>query len=170
MQDSSSSLGTVGEVAIQLLDSSSGRPINSWIFKEKTEISIGRSPDQDVAISDPYVSRNHANLVHCNGRWLLVSLGLNGIVVANKLVKEHVVGQKLLFRLGVEGPTLKFYEVDDNDQIDIKATIGFSGDTNPMFQLDETRFQHEVREIAEGHYFQSLQRKAKEMRKHRKAD
>jgi pSer/pThr/pTyr-binding forkhead associated (FHA) protein len=170
MRDSPHPPGAIGDVAIQLLDPSSGRPINSWTFKEQAEITIGRSPDQDVAISDPYVSRNHANLVHRDGRWHLVSLGRNGIVVANQLVKEQVISRELLFRLGVEGPTLKFCEDSDSNRVDIGATISFSAEMNPMFQLDETRLQREVSEIADGDYFQNLQRKAKEMRTQRKVD
>ncbi len=168
MQDSSSSPSIIGDVSIQLLDPSSGRPINSWTFKEQSEITIGRSPDQDVAISDPYVSRNHANLVHREGGWLLVSCGRNGVVVANQLVKEHVVGRELVFRLGVEGPTLKFCEA--SKQVEIGATISFSSDTNAMFQLDEIRLKSEVSEIADGDYFQNLQRMAREMRTQRNAD
>ncbi len=127
MQNTSSPLDEVGEVSIQLLDPSSGRPVNSWTFSNQAEITIGRSPDQDVAISDPYVSRNHANLVRRDGGWFLVSLGRNGVVVANQLVKEHDVGQDLVFRLGVEGPTLKFCEVSDSDGAqEVGATISFN--------------------------------------------
>jgi len=67
MQDSQSQSDDKGEVAIHLIDAQSGRPINSWTFAQKEKITIGRSPDQDVELSDPYVSRNHASIQNREG-------------------------------------------------------------------------------------------------------
>ncbi len=35
-------------IEVQLLDTSSGRPIKSWIFEKRSQITIGRSPDKDI--------------------------------------------------------------------------------------------------------------------------
>ena len=168
MQDVPGTANILGEVAIQLLDPSSGRPVKSWTFRERDQITIGRSPDQDVEISDPYVSRNHARLDRREGGWVLVSLGRHGLVVANQLVTEKVISGELVFRLGTEGPTLKFSET--GEQFFPSATMSFSSETGPIFQLDEDKLRRELDEIVDGDYFQSLQEKAREMRKQRTND
>lgn len=158
----------VGEVVLQLVDSSSGRPIKAWTFKNQPEITIGRSPDQLVEISDPYVSRSHARLDYRDGKWILVSLGRNGVVVANQLVTDYPVEVDISFRLGKEGPTMLFRT--SNAQLNLGATI--NSDTLPefLFQLDEQKLHQEVGEISDGDYFQNLQAKAENMRRNRKAD
>lgn len=168
MMESSDSDNEIGEVVLQLLDSSSGRPIKAWTFKNQAEITIGRSPDQLVDISDPYVSRSHARLDFRDGKWLLVSLGRNGVVIANQLVTEYPVELDVSFRLGKEGPTMRFRTSAEQEKIG--ATI--NSDTLPefLFQLDEQKLQTEVGEISEGDYFQNLQARAEHMRRNRKVD
>jgi predicted component of type VI protein secretion system len=168
MHDLSRSTDEVGEVSIDLLDPLSGRPMKSWEFIDQERITIGRSPEQDVAMSDPYISRSHAELVYRDGGWLLLSLGRNGVMVANQLVAEHKVESDLHFRLGIKGPTLHFRA--SHKQLEASATISFDVDPEPMFHLDETRIQQEVTEIAEGDYFQDLKQRARQMRLHRKSD
>lgn len=153
--------------AIQLLDPGSGRPINSWTFYGQPLITIGRLPDQHIEISDPYVSREHAKLEFRDGRWRLISLGRHGLVAANEQVTECWVTHDFVFRLGREGPTLRFRTaVEEGDQ---RATISFETMPIPKLALDEQRLQQEVREIAEGDYFQKLKRRAAEMRVQRNA-
>src|SRR4029077_15416864 len=108
MHDNSFFPLSVGNVEVQLLDPSSGRPIKSWVFNEQAQISIGRLAGQDVEIADPYVSRTHANLMYQEGKWILISLGTNGVLIANQFIKEHMLLTEQVFRLGLEGPTLLF--------------------------------------------------------------
>lgn len=166
MQEPPGPLNISGEVVIQLIDPISGRPVNSWSFKGQERITIGRSPNQDVELSDPYVSRCHALLVRRDEGWFLVSLGRHGLVVANQSVKEQAAGREMLFRLGAEGPTLKFFETDG--PFVAGATISFSTEAIPMFQLDELRLQCEVQEITDGDYFQNLQCKVRDLRNRRR--
>lgn len=168
MSDSLSSPKSIGEVAVQLLDPSSGRPMKSWTFIERAKISIGRSPDQDVEMSDPYVSRNHASLVYQEGEWRLIALGRNGVVVGNQLITEHAVSGDVSFRLGMEGPTLRFRTTVPPTEI--KATICFDTLPIPLFQLDEQKLQDEVGQIADGDYFQGLQQRARQMRRQRNVE
>ena len=52
-------------------------------------VSIGRAPDNDVAIDDRRVSRRHAELVQSNGRWMVHDLGsTNGTAVNGRLVTQ----------------------------------------------------------------------------------
>lgn len=169
MSNYPSSPNPPGEVEVQLLDPTSGRTIKSWTFNEQAQITIGRSPDASVEVSDPYVSRNHANIVHQAGEWRLISLGRNGIVVANQLVAEYPVASDVTFRLGLEGPTLRFRTTAEQKNA-ISATICFDTLPAPMFQLDDTKLKNDVVEIADGDYFQSLQQRAKHLRKQRKND
>ena len=53
-------------------------------------VVIGRLSTNDVVLSDPNVSRRHAELRQDGGRWMLVDLGsTNGTVVNGKLAREH---------------------------------------------------------------------------------
>jgi pSer/pThr/pTyr-binding forkhead associated (FHA) protein len=168
MSDSTPPPAPLGEVEVQLLDTSSGRTVKSWTFEGKSTITIGRSPDQLVEVSDPYVSRNHANIEYRDGQWMLVSRGRNGIVVNNQLVVEQPVSGDVCFRLGMEGPTLRFRTTAE--RAEITATICFDTLPAPVFQLDETKVQNDVVEIADGDYFQNLQQRAKKLRSQRKTD
>jgi pSer/pThr/pTyr-binding forkhead associated (FHA) protein len=169
MSESSSPSNVAGEVAIQLLDSSSGRTIKTWTFIGRAQITIGRSPDRDVEMSDPYVSRNHANLEFREGQWHLISLGRNGVVVANQLVTEYPVTGDVNFRLGMEGPTLRFRTTTEK-AAEILSTICFDTLPAPMFELDGTKVQKDVDAIVDRDYFQQLQQRAKQMRRQRDAD
>jgi pSer/pThr/pTyr-binding forkhead associated (FHA) protein len=166
MQDQSIS-SDAGKISIHLLDPSSGTPINSWTFQNKVHISIGRAPDQDVAIGNPYVSRNHANIEHRAGSWLLISTGRNGVIVANEYVKELILENDLQFRMGVEGPTLKFS--DRSEKSEFGATIDFPSELCPHFELDRNSLSRDVQEVEQGEYFQNLQRMAKLLRSQRNA-
>ena len=66
----------------------------------KEPVVIGRLSTNDVVLSDPNVSRRHAELRRDGGRWVLVDLGsTNGTVVNGKLSREHPLkdGDKLTF-------------------------------------------------------------------------
>jgi pSer/pThr/pTyr-binding forkhead associated (FHA) protein len=66
----------------------------------KDPVVIGRMSTNDVVLSDPNVSRRHAELRRAAGRWLLVDLGsTNGTTVNGKLAREHELshGDRLMF-------------------------------------------------------------------------
>jgi pSer/pThr/pTyr-binding forkhead associated (FHA) protein len=155
-------MSTETEVVIHLLDPSSGRPVKSWTFQNQDRITIGRSDDQDISMSDPYISRAHAELVVRDGIWYLTSLGRNGVLVANDLVQDFMVGIELYFRLGTKGPLFLFSA--HNDRNSPSATIIAEEEVEPMFNLDLDRIEEEVTQIAEGEYFQKLQEKVRRMR------
>jgi pSer/pThr/pTyr-binding forkhead associated (FHA) protein len=152
-------------VLVHLLDPNVGRPVQSWRFAAKPSLSIGRGDDRDVALSDPYVSRNHAELQYRDGGWVLVSHGRNGVLVSNKLITEYAVESEVSFRLGAKGPTLRFQPADIVQEA--PATLQFDSRETFAFRLDEDRLQRDVEEIAEGDYFQNLRRKAAELRQRR---
>ncbi|MDQ3981872.1 MAG: DUF3662 and FHA domain-containing protein [Actinomycetota bacterium] len=66
----------------------------------KDPVVIGRMSTNDVVLSDPNVSRRHAELRRAGDRWLLVDLGsTNGTTVNGKLAREHELdhGDRLMF-------------------------------------------------------------------------
>lgn len=156
------------EVAVHLLDPASGRPVQSWTFRGQSSIRIGRQPDQDVEISDPYVSRHHARLELRRGQWWLVSLGRHGVVVANQLIGELPVVDDVSFRLGAEGPLVRFQSLaEENDE---SATMTFEAPAVAEFRLDQRQLEREVGEITTGVYFQQLQERSRQMRRRRQAE
>ena len=62
-------------VSIQLLDSSHGKVVQTWQFDGRTSITVGRASERDVRIGDQHVSRLHAEVLHEDGAWTLVSHG-----------------------------------------------------------------------------------------------
>ena len=66
----------------------------------KEPVVIGRLSTNDVVLSDPNVSRRHAELRRDGNRWRLADLGsTNGTVVNGKLSREHDLkdGDKITF-------------------------------------------------------------------------
>jgi hypothetical protein len=156
----------VPEVVVHLLDPTFGRPVKSWKFTDREMLTIGRNSDRDVEISDPYVSRNHAELHYFGDHWLLVSQGRNGVVIGNQMVKETSVTGSVVFRLGSNGPTLKFETVVARN--DNPPTLCFDtalASPVELFQVDQSKVTKEVSEITEGNYFRELQERAKQLRR-----
>jgi len=153
------------EVTVQLLDPAYRRPIKTWKFVDRKSIRIGRGDDVDVEISDAYVSRVHAELLHRNGQWNLISRGRNGVLVGSQTITELPCNGEVVFRLGSAGPSLRFNTAKVVEAA--SATLCFDADSNPLLQLDETKLQDEVAQITSDDYFQKLQQKVKELRKHR---
>ena len=79
----------------------------------RAPVTIGRQATNDVVLSDPNVSRRHAELRRDGGRWVLVDLGsTNGSLVNGKLTREHELqdgdrlafgSSALIFRAGSDG-------------------------------------------------------------------
>jgi len=66
----------------------------------KEPVVIGRLSTNDVVLSDPNVSRRHAELRRDGGLWTIVDLGsTNGTIVNGKLAGEHQLkdGDRLTF-------------------------------------------------------------------------
>jgi hypothetical protein len=167
MAESSNSSDSSATSAIHLLDSAIGRPIRSWQFTGKQLISIGRADECDVQISDPFVSRNHAELRAQADGWTLVSLGRHGVIVQGETVTEFPITGEAIFRLGSGGPTLRFNPVASSN--DNRTTMMFDGTAvEDIFELDHIKVDREVSEIADADYFQQLQERAKQLRQQRK--
>jgi pSer/pThr/pTyr-binding forkhead associated (FHA) protein len=156
-------------VMVHLLDSATGHIVQVWFLQAQAIIRIGRDPQQDVSISDPYVSRLHAELRSENGQWRLVSVGRNGVLIDGQRISETLAHNGLLFRLGAHGPTFRF--LDTPPAVKDSMTMTAEYHERPPLQVDETKetkIGQEVREIADSDYFRELQERARRLRQQRK--
>jgi pSer/pThr/pTyr-binding forkhead associated (FHA) protein len=152
----------VPEVLVQLLDHGAGRPVKTWKFPPQPRISIGRDPGQDIELSDPFVSRAHAELKWEDGEWTLFSRGRHGVLVENQLITEYPIHSEVTFRLGLGGPTLRFIPATPADP----GTQTLSYDKMPveLLELDKSKLERDIQEITEGDYFQQLKEKTQRLR------
>jgi membrane-bound lytic murein transglycosylase D len=68
---------------------------------------IGRAADNDVVVSDPHVSQQHAEVVFEEGKWWIHDLdSTNGTVVGGERVEKVPIEGVVRVRLGHLGPTL----------------------------------------------------------------
>jgi len=92
-------LGLADEAPQLLVLGSDGEPLER-ISVTRHPVVIGRLSSTDIVLSDPNVSRRHAELRRDGDRWILVDLGsTNGTLVNGKAIKEHQLsdGDRLTF-------------------------------------------------------------------------
>ncbi len=169
---------------VELIDPSTRRLIKSWKFAPQDEITLGRAPDRDVEVADPYVSRHHASLAWKADGWCLVSYGRNGVLVAGNPVQEYPATDGLVFRLGAQGPEFRFHVVpgalktgDESttgtETIQIAANLvpellaSVAAADELKLQIDQQRLSREVNDIVETEYFQRLQGLSKQLKQQR---
>lgn len=157
-----STFGTT-PVVLQLIDSSTGMPQQTWRFPDASRIVIGRAEDSDVVIANPYVSRAHAYLEHGDGGWRLVTISSQQLFIDGMKVASIDVVDGMAFRLGSNGSTLRFHGGEDeaNDSV---RTLSCEAATIPMLVLDRERLDTEVDAIANEAFFQSLTRVRNQLR------
>ena len=74
----------------------------------KPIITFGREPDNDIVISDPTVSRQHARLVNNAGQWSIEKLAAQNVVTVNQHnVQQAVIADRDTIGLGT-GTTFLF--------------------------------------------------------------
>jgi pSer/pThr/pTyr-binding forkhead associated (FHA) protein len=73
---------------------------DKFILK-KDEVTMGRHPESDIFLSDITVSRNHAKVVHKEGRFTIFDSGsLNGTYLNGKPVDEASLSDKDEIQIG----------------------------------------------------------------------
>jgi pSer/pThr/pTyr-binding forkhead associated (FHA) protein len=87
--DTANKLGLAQTNAQLLILDDDGTPSEA-ISITRAPVVVGRLSTNDVVVSDPNVSRRHAEITRNRGRWAIVDLGsTNGTTVNGKVVKEH---------------------------------------------------------------------------------
>ncbi len=147
---------------IQLKNSSSSGPQQTWVLKQQPVVRIGRSPDCEIVIQHPTVSRLHAELFWRGDHWELVNRGQFGTYVDGDRVESAAVRPGTeLFRLGESGPFLAF--LLDGAESETNTTMMVSGP--PLPSIDAAARDLQVEAIASSDFFRSLKEKASGLRR-----
>lgn len=96
--DTAARLGIVGSASLVVVDDEGAA--REKISLTRSPVVIGRMSTCDVVLSDPNVSRRHAELRREGDTWVLEDLGsTNGTLVDGKLAKKHALsgGETLAF-------------------------------------------------------------------------
>jgi len=156
------------QITVQLLDSAQGHPLQTWKFDNRESVTMGRSPDNDIVVTDPYVSRSHAALKFDGEQWRLSSLSRQQIFHEGHLLPEVSIGDGTVCRLGPHGCYLKFNQTAA--QQDDRATISFDASTMPILKLDREKMQQEVSQVVDAPYFQQLKDAVRQRRQQRQLE
>ncbi|MGB3508808.1 MAG: protein kinase [Microcoleaceae cyanobacterium] len=100
-------------IRLTLLDLEKNTPLKNWEFESESIIRVGRSPDNQVVLSDTMVSRHHLELhkvdkSQSGNLWRLISQGTNGTFVNGVLISQGIIADNSLIQLARDGPILKF--------------------------------------------------------------
>ncbi len=100
-------------IRLTLLDPQKNTPLKNWDFQSESIIKVGRSPDNNIVLSDSLVSRYHLELhkiskSQSGNIWRLVSQGTNGTFVNGVLMCQGIVSDGSLIQLARGGPIFKF--------------------------------------------------------------
>jgi hypothetical protein len=80
-----------GDGSAELILLERGKPGRAFPLR-KDRVSIGRLDESDIPLSDPGVSRRHAEVHRRNGEYVVVDLGsTNGTMVNESAVSEHTL-------------------------------------------------------------------------------
>jgi len=102
-------------VTLTLFNPQGSSPVQQWNFQSQTTIRVGRSPDNDVIVNDPLVSRYHLEIRRVGNdtnqggsvQWQLINQGTNGTFINGILVSQALVSHDSLIQLARGGPMLK---------------------------------------------------------------
>jgi serine/threonine protein kinase, bacterial len=98
-------------VILSLFDTTNREIIQRWQFDQSRQIRLGRSPENQVVIDHPLVSRFHAELVFTNS-WQVINHGSNSISIKGQIVQKAILTNNTLIQLAPNGPLIKFEQVN----------------------------------------------------------
>lgn len=113
-------MGFFSVVTLTLLHPQPSAPLQQWRFENEDVIRIGRSPDNDVVLSDSRVSRYHLELRRidissakaganfASIAWRMFNQGTNGTFLDGVLVSQAWLADSCQLQLAQGGPLLKF--------------------------------------------------------------
>lgn len=150
-------------VLLHLVNPDTGHPVQTWLFETQRSVRIGRAEGNDVVITDPSVSRFHAELQFNGSEWELENFGKNGTIISSRSISRVRIDEQTLFRLGTGGPLLRF----EHRSAAFECLNTIAGVVAPpqSIQIDEGQKESQVRTIVESDYFQHLQGLSSKLRK-----
>jgi len=105
------------------------------------QTTIGRSGDNTITLPDPTASRNHAQVIFADGKWVVEDLGsANGIIVGGQQVEKVILRSGDTFKIG--GVTFRFIEKElsgKSDQLFETVQILATASDDLDFQVSEEK-------------------------------
>ncbi len=141
---------------LQLLDSALGRPLQRWECASFRHLRIGRSPENEISLTDPQVSRLHVELIYRDGQWHLISHGRNGTWIRGSRVERAVLSNRAIFQLGSSGPMLQLLTEQAGSEARSATVDSFDPKDFDFLNVDQEQLAAEVTRIAESDAFQKL--------------
>ena len=156
-------MSSSNQIHVELLDANQEHVADEWTFSPLTKcvIRIGRSHENDIVISDRYVSRFHAELRFHDGFWEIVNLGQHGILRQGRRTEDICrLDEHDELQLGGSGVVLRVSLLDRTRTVpDFPETLTTLcyGPTGPgRIAIDRADLSRAVGEIAESAYFRGL--------------
>ena len=166
-------IGQRSTIRIALLDSNREHVACEWSFSslDHDVVRIGRSQENDVVVSDVYVSRFHAELHYDDGVWEIHSLGRNGVLYhGRKIEDKQSIASAGEFQLGPSGSFVRFSPLDEADAASAApaslTTVVMDAAQLNAISVDRMDVSRAVNEVADSDYF----RKLRGIRQTREAD
>ena len=109
--------------------------LKQWRFETAIAIRVGRSPENDVVLDNPVVSRQHLELRQAeDSSWRLISRGTNGTFVNGTFVNDTLalkqqIEDGALIQLAKDGPILEFRI--ENQEVSINQSPSLSSNSQP---------------------------------------
>lgn len=98
-------------------------PVQSWPFKDKSVIRIGRSADNEVILYSAVVSRYHVELRHNGSDWEVFSLGANGTYLKGKRFTQVSANDGMIIRLASSGPKIQIHIEQETPHTKLKSVL-----------------------------------------------
>jgi pSer/pThr/pTyr-binding forkhead associated (FHA) protein len=150
------------QVHIELLDANQEHVIEEWTFSPQTQavVRMGRARENDVVISDRYVSRLHAELRFHDDFWEIVNLGQHGILRQGQRIADTCrLTEHDELELGVSGIMLRFSLLSAGDApsfADSLTTLVYTSNGPGRIAIDRGDVSRQVGEIVDSPYFREL--------------
>jgi hypothetical protein len=149
-------------LVLYLLETEAGPPRHYWSFSGESLINVGRSIDNEVVIPSPCVSRGHAYLIHEAGGWSAAAISPLGICHQGRRVDRLTLQPGTVFRLGPNGPFLRFESPAFGDSE--VETVQPGPGSDPGLTLDHAQLRRDVHEVAATAFFEDLSRRVEGLR------
>ncbi len=69
------------------------------VYRFLTDVSMGRSENNDIVMNDLEVSRHHAHIAHEDGSYILFDQSVNGTFVDNSRIERHYLSHGTVFKI-----------------------------------------------------------------------
>lgn len=127
-------------------------------------VTIGRASDNVISLTEPRVSRLHAELILREGQWILQSHGRNGTWIQGTRVEKAEMSNLSIFQLGSSGPTLQILIQETATDTRTATLENFQASDFEFLEFDRDQLADEVTRIVETDAFRQLQSQSQQRR------